>query len=150
MGARTQNSALKMEEIMQQFRVYAIALAVIGSVGIAAAQDNKPSGQSGATSGLNLSPAQERAVTQGLRSEQSQAAPSGPQAQVGSRVPDSVTPHAMPGDVTAQVPETKNYLFVKLPDRVLIIDPDSKVVAEVILASDTTGSNPNDSATRPK
>jgi hypothetical protein len=48
--------------------------------------------------------------------------------------------HPMPGNVAADVPETKNLLFVKLPDRVLLIDPDSKAIAEILLAGDTTGS----------
>jgi hypothetical protein len=52
----------------------------------------------------------------------------------------------MPDDVTAQVPETKDYLFVKLPDRILIIDPDSKTVAEIVAAPATTGSSPDGAA----
>ena len=41
--------------------------------------------------------------------------------------------------MTDQVPETKTYLFIKLPDRILLIDPDfpgsnrdSKVIAFII------------------
>jgi len=139
-----------------QLRTCAIVLALLGAVDVAAAQDKPatPPSQSTTAGGLNLNQAQERTVMQGLRGEQTQPTPAGPQAQVGSRVPDSVTPHAMPDNVTAQVPETKNYLFVRLPDRVLIIDPASKTVAEIILATDTTGSSPSSSpdssSTRPK
>jgi hypothetical protein len=50
-----------------------------------------------------------------------------------------VTPHGLPSDVTAQVPATKNLLFVKLPDRILLIDPDERQVAEIIL-NDTDSS----------
>jgi hypothetical protein len=46
----------------------------------------------------------------------------------------------MPNNVASDVPATKNLLFVKLPDRVLLIDPDSKAIAEILLAGDTTGS----------
>jgi len=138
------------ENIMRhQLHAYAIALTLFGSAGLAAAQSpDQPSTQSGTQGRLDLNQGQERAVMQGLRSEQTQPAPSGSQAQVGSQVPDSVTPHAMPGDVTAQVPETKSYLFVKLPDRVLIIDPDSKTIAQIILTSDTTGSGPDTGSTQ--
>jgi hypothetical protein len=120
-----------------------MTVALFGSLGIAAAQQSpSPSSQSGAQGQLNLNQAQEDAVRQGLRAEQTQPQPSGPQPQVGSQVPDSLTPKAMPNDVAAQVPATKNFLFVKLPDRVLVIDPDSKMVAEIILAGGTTGSGP--------
>jgi hypothetical protein len=50
---------------------------------------------------------------------------------------------SLPTNVTNQVPEAKNLLFVKLPDRVLLIDPDSKMVSEIVMDTDsqTTGSN---------
>jgi hypothetical protein len=51
-----------------------------------------------------------------------------------------MTAHPMPSNVASDVPATKNLLFVKLPDRVLLIDPDSKAIAEILLASDMTGS----------
>jgi hypothetical protein len=53
-----------------------------------------------------------------------------------------MTAQSMPSDVTNQVPEAKSLLFVKLPDRVLLIDPDTKMVSEIVMDSDsTTGSN---------
>jgi hypothetical protein len=56
-----------------------------------------------------------------------------------------MTAQALPNDVTNQVPETKNLLFVKLPDRIMLIDPDTKLVTEIVMDSDstTTGSNIN-------
>lgn len=128
----------------QVLRVCATALAIFGSLGMAAAQQSPA--QSGGQDKLNLNQAQGHAVMQGLRNEQTQQQPSGPHPQVGSKVPESTTPKAMPNDVTAQVPETKNFLFVKLPDRVLVIDPDTRIVAEIILASETTGSGPGTSS----
>jgi hypothetical protein len=56
-----------------------------------------------------------------------------------------MTAQALPNNVTDQVPEAKNLLFVKLPDRVLLIDPDSKLVTEIVMDAVTTGSNPNSS-----
>ena len=35
-------------------------------------------------------------------------------------------------------PEVKELLFVKLPDRVLLFDPDTKLVSEIVLSSDWT------------
>jgi hypothetical protein len=66
---------------------------------------------------------------------------SGAQPQVGSKVPDFMSAQALPSNVTDQVPETKRLLFIKLPDRILLIDPDSKLVAEMIMDDTTTGSN---------
>jgi len=41
-------------------------------------------------------------------------------------------PHAMPNSVTQQVPETQNYEFVKLPDRVLRVDPTDRSIAAIV------------------
>jgi hypothetical protein len=122
-------------------RAGTVALAILGSVSFAAAQ-NAPGN---AQDNLNLSQSQGRAVSQGLSREPSQAAP-GYQGRVGSKPPASLSQKPMPDDVTAQVPETKDYLFVKLPDRILIIDPDSKTVAEIVAAPATTGSSPDGAA----
>ena len=46
--------------------------------------------------------------------------------------------------MTDQVPETKRYLFIKLPDRIVLIDPDTNMVAEIVGAPATTGASPSD------
>ena len=46
-----------------------------------------------------------------------------------------MTAQALPSDVTDQVPEAKQLLFVKLPDRIILIDPDTKLVHEIVLNS---------------
>jgi hypothetical protein len=38
----------------------------------------------------------------------------------------------LPNEVTSQVPQTRTYLFVKLPDRILLIDPQTRTVAEIV------------------
>jgi len=97
---------------------------------------------------LDLSQSQEQKVTEGLRGESSQSAP-GYRGDVGSKLPDSMTSKALPDDVTAQVPATKTYLFVKLPDRILLIDPDTKLVAEIVGGPATTGRPSDASPTSP-
>jgi uncharacterized membrane protein YgcG len=123
----------------QTLRACAIGFALLGSSGLAFGQSGSSQAPGQQKAPLHLNQTQERAVTQGLSGEQTQSS-SGPQAQIGSKLPDSMNAHKMPNDVTAQIPEMKNYLFVKLPDRVLLIDPDNMLVAEIIPASDTTGS----------
>lgn len=128
-----------------QLRAGAMALAFLGSIGFAAAQ-NPPGGQQAKP---NLSPSQERMVSQGLSHEPAQSA-QGYQGQVGSKPPDSLKEQALPNGVTSEVPQTRNMLFIKLPDRILLIDPGSKTVAEIVPAgSATTGSGPTGSSPQP-
>jgi hypothetical protein len=116
----------------QQLRAGATAFALLASVSLASAQ--QPStGQSA------LTPQQQQSVNQGLANQPNDSAPAGYQGQVGAKMPDSMSAHPMPNNVASDVPETKKLLFIKLPDRVLLIDPDSKAIAEIVLAGDTTG-----------
>ena len=54
-----------------------------------------------------------------------------------------MTAQFLPHNVINQIPEVEKLLFVKLPDRVILIDPDPKLVSEIVLKSDstTTGSH---------
>jgi hypothetical protein len=136
------HSALQEAIMNQLIRVGTITVAIFGSVGFASAQSAPGYGHQ------DLTTAQQRTVSQGLASSPSQTAPTGAQPQVGEKVPDSMTAQSMPSDVSNQVPEAKSLLFVKLPDRVLLIDPDSKRVSEIVMDADsdsTTGSNQNPS-----
>src|SRR4030088_1807625 len=129
-------------------RAGAITVAIFSSIGVAAGQ-NAPSPTTGAAR-ADLTPKQEQLVSQGLAPSPSQPAPAGAQPQVGNKVPDSMAAQALPNVVTDQVPEAKNLLFVKLPDRVLLIDPDSKLVTEIVVDSrTTTGSSPGGSSSNP-
>jgi hypothetical protein len=121
----------------QQLRTGAVVLALLSSISLATAQRGPNTGQS------ELTPQQQQSVRQGLANQPNDSAPTGYQGQVGAKMPDSMTARPVPDDVAADVPATKNLLFVKLPDRVLLIDPDTKAVAEIVLATDTTGSAPD-------
>jgi hypothetical protein len=120
-------------------RAGAVTLAIFNCVGFAAAQ-NAPS-QAPRTAHINLTSTQARMVSQTLEASPSQPAPAGVQPEVGSKLPDSVAAKTLPNDVTDQVPETKNLLFVKLPDRIVLIDPDTQVVTEIVVDPATTDSN---------
>jgi hypothetical protein len=135
-------------------RASTLALTLVGGIGLAVGQNapsavgqNAPSGAGGQEK-LNLSQSKEQMVSQGLKGETAQSS-SGYQGEVGSKPPDSLTQKQLPDDVTAQVPETKSYLFIKLPDRVLLIDPDTKTVAEIVGAPATTGSQSGASPMNP-
>jgi hypothetical protein len=125
----------------QLIRAGAITIAVFSSIGIAAAQRTPGTAQA------DLTTAQERMVSQGLASSPSQQVPSGAQPQVGNTLPDSMSAQKLPNNVTDQVPDAKGLLFVKLPDRIVLIDPDTKLVTEILMDATTTGSNPSSSST---
>ena len=127
----------------QLIRAGAITVAIFSSIGYASAQ--KASGYDHP----DLTATQQRTVNQGLANSPSQPAP-GAQPQVGDKVPDSMNAQSLPTNVTNQIPEAKNLLFVKLPDRVLLIDPDSKMVSEIVMDTDSTGSNTSGSNQQPK
>jgi len=111
------------------FRVAAIALALIGSVGLAGAAQ------------LNLTSAQKQTISRGVASEKGQTAPSGFQAKLGEKVPQSLSMHQLPSSVTSQVSAAKEYEYAKLQNNeVLLIDPKDRQVAEIIMPSSTTGS----------
>ncbi|KRQ09312.1 hypothetical protein [Bradyrhizobium manausense] len=122
----------------QLIRGAAIAVALFGSVSFAAAQ------RSSGEVHPDLTASQQQTVSQGLASSPSQPAPSGQQPQVGSKVPDAMSAQSVPSNVTDQVPETKNLLFVKLPDRIVLIDPDDKLVTQIVMESTTTDSSTTD------
>ena len=131
-----------------------ITIAAVLSTGIALAQtpNGQPPGagpRNGAESiqpRLNLTQQQKQAVNRGLSGEPSQNAAADLQIRVGESLPNSVTPHVMPKSVTEPVPETKWYEFAKLPDRVLMVAPKDRSIAEIILIPTTpatTGAAPS-------
>jgi hypothetical protein len=126
----------------------ALALLFFGGAVPAAAQNTGSSmssqGQGTSQEKFNLSPSKERQMMQVLRNEQTQNPPSGFDGRVGSKVPDSMTTKSLPNEASAHAPETKGVLFVRLPDRVLLIDPDNKAVVEIVADETTTGSGSSD------
>jgi hypothetical protein len=129
------------ETIMNQLiRAGVVTLGIVGSAGFAAAQQAPGNDHS------DLTPMQQRTVSQGLASSPSQPTPAA-QPHVGDRLPDSMTAQALPSDVTDQVPDAKQLLFVKLPDRIILIDPDTKLVHEIVLDSYSTTTGSSSSST---
>jgi hypothetical protein len=113
-------------------------LVILGST-VATAQNASDTTQSNNAHGA-LNPAQQQMVSNSLSSTPSQSAPSGAQPQVGDKVPESMSAQSMPHNVVDQVPEAKELLFVKPPDRILLIDPDTKLISEIVTEPATTGS----------
>jgi len=127
----------------QPFRRYLITLALVTGVNVAAA--GFAAAQDSQQEKLNLNSAQEQAVTRGLANQPTQSVP-GFSGQVGSKAPTSETAKSLPSDVQTQVPEAKQLLFIKMADRIVLIDPDTSVVAEVVMTPSTTGSGSSSDA----
>lgn len=107
-----------------------VAVALIGGVGLAGAAQ------------LNLTSAQKQTIFQSVASEKGQTPPSGFQARVGEKVPQSLSMHQLPSSATNQVSAAKEYEYTKLANNeVLLINPKDRQVAEIIMMpSSTTGS----------
>jgi len=107
----------------------AIALALLGTVGLANAAQ------------LNLTSAQKQTIMQNVMSEKGQAAPAGFQAKIGATVPQMLALHALPISVFSQVPAAKDYEFAKLQNNeILLVNPKDRQVAEIVMPqSGTTG-----------
>ncbi|MGZ5876854.1 MAG: hypothetical protein ACXWKP_32770 [Bradyrhizobium sp.] len=125
----------------QTFRACLITLALTAGIDFTAAGLDTAAAQGAQQDKLNLNPAQEQAVTQGLANKPAQSMP-GFSGQIGGKLPPSESAQPLPSDVRAQVPEAKEMLFIKLPDRILLIDPSSRAVVEIIKAQVTTGTAP--------
>jgi hypothetical protein len=108
----------------------AIVIAFVGSVG---AVGQTSSGED------HLNRTQQQSVKQGLDAAQTQTPPAGEQPQIGDKLSNSLQSSAMPDNVATDVPQAKNLLFVKLPDRILLIDPSSNLITEIIPSTETTG-----------
>jgi hypothetical protein len=109
----------------------AVMAAFLGSAAVATAAE------------LNLTAQQKQSIMQSVQSEKGQPTPAGFQPRVGAPVPQSMSVHQLPSNVTTQVPATKDLEYAKLDNNaVLLIDPKDKRVADIILPSGTTGAAP--------
>ena len=123
-------------------------IVLLASITFGAAQDTSKQTTDNAAGSSHLSSTQRSEILHGLRNEPQQSSVEASQAQPGSKMPSSVTAHSMPEDVGDQVPEAKTYLFVKLADRVLLIDPNSQMVAQLLLDTESADTDSDDSSNR--
>ena len=125
--------------MLQKTRPLAYALALLGGLGLAVAQ-NAPNQAGGTVS--NLTDDQKRTIAEGLKDREPQTLPPGTQAEVGKKLPDVIKLRPMPPEIYAIVPEAQDVLYVRLTDRVVLLDPVAQISADIILDRDraTTGS----------
>jgi hypothetical protein len=83
---------------------------------------------------LQLSDAQRQAVYQSIstRPSKKDTAPPGFRPAVGAQVPASIKLEPLPKAVVELVPKTADYQYAFVANQVLIVDPRSRTVVEVI------------------
>jgi hypothetical protein len=83
---------------------------------------------------LELSQSQREAIYQSVSTRQAKkdTAPPGFRAAVGAQVPASIELEPLPKAVMELVPKTADYQYAFVANEVLIVDPRSRTVVEVI------------------
>jgi hypothetical protein len=111
-----------------------VALALIASAGVAGAAGMN---NSAATSDhLNLTSAQQKEIWQGVSKQASkETAPAGFKATVGAAAPSSIKLQPLPSTVASEVPAVKPYDFAMLQNQVLIVDPSSRKIVDIVTGS---------------
>ena len=127
-----------------RLRLGAIALAILGTVGVAVAQapSTTPGGTPG-TPGLNqaaspnqkiqLSVAQKTAIYNAVSKDKSKSAsPVNFQASIGANVPASIELHALPAEAVATAQAASSYRYTMVNNQVVLVDPISMRVVDII------------------
>jgi hypothetical protein len=81
---------------------------------------------------LALTSAQRHDLWQGLSKQEKESAPAGFAAKVGQAVPSSVKLQSLPTNLSSQIPAVKSYDYAMLQSELLIVDPASKNVVDII------------------
>ena|SRR5712692_7155361 len=125
-------------------RESAVALALLASVSLAAAQ-NTPMGPSGAPpaaksqdnvkpgAGLQLSAQQKTAIFQSVAKEKVKSPPpANLTLSVGAQVPPTVELYALPANIVSEVPAAKPFKYTVAQNQVVIVDPTNMRIVDII------------------
>ena len=123
---------------MTHFRHTAIIAALLAGVSAANAQttvitrEPVESRTVVTTEPLELTPVQRHTVYRTIARERVTPARPTVEYRVGTRVPESVQLYSVPQEVAVEVPSIRQYKYMVVNDRVVLIDPaTSEVVAEL-------------------
>jgi len=83
---------------------------------------------------LALSPSQKQIIYESIRNQgaKKSAQPVGFRSAIGAHVPEAIEVAALPKTIIELMPKIENYGYAFVANQVLIVDPKSKVVVEVI------------------
>jgi hypothetical protein len=117
----------------------AIMLAFLGSIGAAEAQlapttPAAPGAVIDPKAGLQLSPQQRSMIFQSVSREKDKVKlpPGQINASVGAELPASIELYTVPDPVAAEIPNAKLYKYTVVNGEVVLVDPTSMKVVEVI------------------
>jgi hypothetical protein len=84
------------------------------------------------TQTVNLTLEQRHVIKELLKDSDVGRAPQNLDMKVGAKVPEEVVLHDLPGMVQQKVPQIKSHKFFKVEDKVVLVDPKDRKIAEVI------------------
>ena len=121
---------------MTQFRHMAIAAALLAGAGAASAQTTVITREPGTTTivrerPVELTPVQRQTIYRTITREQVAPATPTVEYRVGMRVPESARLYEVPEAVAVEVPTVRSYKYMRVNNRVVLVDPaTSEVVAD--------------------
>lgn len=122
---------------MTYFRHAAVAAALLAGVGSASAQTTvittEPAPRTVVTTQpLELTPVQRQTIYRTIVREPVEVAPPPTiEYRVGTRIPAETRLYAVPQDVAVEVPAVRRYKYMRVNNRVVLVDPaTSEVVAD--------------------
>jgi hypothetical protein len=111
----------------------AIALALFAPAGIAAAQNASPTVDPSTAPDLKLNADQKHTIYLSISNQkQKETAPLDFRAAVGATVPASIDLQPLPKTIVELIPQMKEYQYAMVANQVLLVNPKSKQVVEVI------------------
>jgi hypothetical protein len=111
----------------------AIGLALFATVGTAAAQNASPTVNPSTVLDLKLNPDQKHTIYLSISNQkQKETAPLDFRAAVGATVPPSVDLQPLPKTIVDLIPQMKDYQYAMVANQVLLVEPKSKQVVDVI------------------
>ena len=125
-----------------RLRCATLAIVIAAGAGAALAQTPPTSGTDDSithpppaarpSSQLQLTPEQKTAILTAVRRESAKTSPIHFVASVGAPVPPSIELYMLPDGVIAQVPEAKIVKYTMVQDQLVLVDPTTMRVVEVI------------------
>jgi hypothetical protein len=92
-----------------------------------------PNGAATSSDHLNMSNTQRHEIWQSLSKQAAKEnAPVSFKAMVGETAPGSIKLQVLPGDVSNRVPAVKSYDYAMLQNQMLIVDPISKKIVDIV------------------
>jgi hypothetical protein len=109
------------------------AVTEMGGQRSSAAGGSATTGTAPANDRLNLTATQRHELWQSLSKQAAkESAPTGFTAKVGEAVPSSIKLQSLPSNVSSQIPAVKSYDYALLQNELLIVDPSSKKIVDII------------------